>query len=120
MHGALVERLDPGTHLLPLRFKILPGHLIFCLTNHGRGQNFTFKCSVMTHDSEEVGVGGGSVNGATKKKIVVAVDGVETRLLLLTMITGPERLDSVLGCKLRLDFLFVDLVWSWHGYQPNK
>ena len=33
-------------------------------------------------DSEEVGMGGGSVNRATKKKIVLAVE--ETRSLLLT------------------------------------
>ena len=46
-------------------------------------------------DSEEVGMGGGSVNGATKKMIVVAVE--ETRSLLLTNITSPERPNSVLG-----------------------
>ena len=67
-------------------------------------------------DSEEVGMGGGSVNRAIKKKIVLAVE--ETRSLLLTKITSPERPNSVLGWKQSLDFLFVDLVW--HGYQPNK
>ena len=66
------------------------------------------------------GVGGGSVNGETKKKIVVAVE--KARFLLLTKSLEQHRpiiSKQVLGWKQRQDHLFVDLGWSWSGHQPD-